>query len=559
MDAPDATLDISAAVRLATSPEAPARVLASRRLPRGTALRAPYLLATTKPELRPESFPPGIADERAFWRAARGCGERAGDSLWAIEVPEARAVRHSASRANVRSEVREGASVLTLLEDVDEGEELLRDHFGGKKSTASWAAVALELVPEGMWADPGARMELEDAVTKAVQAATASFGTRTPPTKPAKGVGTSEPPYVPDKPVVIYTDYPILARHSHSPDFDIVASPSDRALSALWLTTPFRQWSDLPPGLLVNQFPYEGCLVRKDLLPQTCRRIRSLRPAPAAAEDPFAAAFPEWFPPCYDLATESHLLAAHHAHLLSLGQHPAWIVKLAGGTRSSDPCIAADLPCVFRFALEGPGGDRVAQLYEQDPVLLAGRKFDLRVYVAVRRFHPLDAAAHMDCYARVAPSPYSRTDLADVGANFTVSTYRGGPPSGMVGAAGLRRGLEALGADRDAVLADVREALGELFAGAGREFIGHWPASRGLYGVDVLLAWREGADGARRAVPRVLEVNFSGDLESILERLPRALAAQEEQVPPQVFVDEALGYLFGEGEVPNGWAALAPP
>lgn len=61
---------------------------------------------------------------------------------------------------------------------------------------------------------------------------------------------------------------------------------------------------------LVNQFPFEACLIRKDLLPQTLRRFH----AAASDADPQAAApsgspsdsFPSWFPATYDLATEPH-------------------------------------------------------------------------------------------------------------------------------------------------------------------------------------------------------------------------------------------------------------
>ena len=54
------------------------------------------------------------------------------------------------------------------------------------------------------------------------------------------------------------------------------------------------------------------------------------------------------------------------------------MVKLAQGSRSTDLCLTSSRQLVVR-AREAPGGDRVAQRYVADPLLLRGRKFDLRV------------------------------------------------------------------------------------------------------------------------------------------------------------------------------------
>ena len=94
----------------------------------------------------------------------------------------------------------------------------------------------------------------------------------------------------------------------------------------------------LPVGLLcrsqlISQFPYEACIIRKDLLPQTARRCTSPSTAGTTLESPTeqssklaaqrkgqeggpsvrgpvpgdpATWHPCWFPACYDLATEAH-------------------------------------------------------------------------------------------------------------------------------------------------------------------------------------------------------------------------------------------------------------
>lgn len=65
----------------------------------------------------------------------------------------------------------------------------------------------------------------------------------------------------------------------------------------------------------MSQFPYEGAIVRKDLLPQTARRVlranngaaKGCASAEAADEPPEGGVHvwhPDWLPATYDLATE---------------------------------------------------------------------------------------------------------------------------------------------------------------------------------------------------------------------------------------------------------------
>jgi hypothetical protein len=376
-------------------------------------------------------------------------------------------------------------------------------------------------------------------------------------------------------------------------------------VDVLWVAAPLRGLGSLPPRLLVNQFPFEGCLVRKDLLPATALRAAAMEAASAgsAGGDTVAATgdtpqqrlqrlqgpaplvlagqvWPPWFLPSYDLATQAHTFLAADAELRQRAGRresvagdgtrcaPRWVVKLAGGTRSADPCVAADAATVLRYSDGGaPGGDRIAQLYADAPLLLCGgRKFDLRVYVAVAAFAPtLTAAVHAEYYGRVAAAPYrsrrrdTDVDDADDGDDFasafTVGAYAGVPSTCITrgtlaaeyaaaiaaGTAGGGGGCRCCDGDKcegpAAVAATgdwdadveplVFNALRSLFTAAGRAFIGPWPQSRGLYGVDVLLRWEPAeaaaGDGAcscagrgRFLVPSVLEVNFGGDLTSLL-------------------------------------------
>ena len=84
-------------------------------------------------------------------------------------------------------------------------------------------------------------------------------------------------------------------------------------------------------GQLVNQFPYEGAIVRKDLLPQTARWMLRAGEVTAAAEGQACSEdteetleggvplwHPNWLPATYDLATEVQFFLTDYRVVSSL-------------------------------------------------------------------------------------------------------------------------------------------------------------------------------------------------------------------------------------------------
>ena len=70
----------------------------------------------------------------------------------------------------------------------------------------------------------------------------------------------------------------------------------------------------------VNQFPYEGCMIAKDLLPQTLRRMHSHQQAAQGRAEASNSAscqhwHPAWFPATYDLATEVQYFIKDYAEV----------------------------------------------------------------------------------------------------------------------------------------------------------------------------------------------------------------------------------------------------
>ncbi len=173
--------------------------------------------------------------------------------------------------------------------------------------------------------------------------------------------------------------------------------------------------------------------------------------------------------------------------------------------------------------------------------------------MAVRSFVPLVAAVDSRYYGRVASAPFSLAPgrLADFHTHFTVGWYAQGgagapssaadgaspPPPPLLSRALLEAAAAAEGWDWAAADAAMHAALRELFAAAAAR-VGPFPAGRALYGCDILFEQAApSADGAPAPVlqPCLLEVNFCGDLATLLKRVPGGAPA---------FVDDALGYLF---------------
>ncbi len=188
--------------------------------------------------------------------------------------------------------------------------------------------------------------------------------------------------------------------------------------------------------------------------------------------------------------------------------------------------------------------------------------------MAVRSFAPLVAAVDARYYGRVAAAPFSMAPdaLSRFDTHFTVGFYAAeaaaaaatpaaAPASAdddagalppLLGRAALEAAAAAEGWDWAATDAAMRAALASLFAAAG-DTIGAFPAGRALYGCDILF---EAPDASGYgATPRLLEVNFCGDLATLLTRVPGGAPA---------FVSDVMGYLFTDGGVLPAGSSLQP-
>lgn len=96
------------------------------------------------------------------------------------------------------------------------------------------------------------------------------------------------------------------------------------------------------------------------------------------------------------------LLSRHHRHNI-------WIIKAAEGSKGKGINISDSLESIL--AMESDLSTRVAQRYIETPLLLRLHgeefKFDLRIWVLVLSYHPLEAYVYNNIYGRRCSDPYS--------------------------------------------------------------------------------------------------------------------------------------------------------
>lgn len=100
------------------------------------------------------------------------------------------------------------------------------------------------------------------------------------------------------------------------------------------------------------------------------------------------------------------------------GPANAWVVKPCGAARGAGVKVLNDVARVVGELQTGP--PRIVQKYVERPLLLSGRKADLRVWVVVLSFQPLVAYVYDQVMVRPASGDYSLAPqrLGDVGVHL---------------------------------------------------------------------------------------------------------------------------------------------
>ncbi|GBG25125.1 Tubulin polyglutamylase TTLL5 [Hondaea fermentalgiana] len=189
----------------------------------------------------------------------------------------------------------------------------------------------------------------------------------------------------------------------------------------------------LRDGQLINHFPNHYELTRKDLLVKNIKRYRKellalqqqqqqQRPrssAPAGPQrgthwqtvadadvNPGALAHVpcNFLPPTYVLPVDYSLFLEEFRR----NPNSVWIMKPTSKARGVGIFLVTKLHQIKKWASKGNGQDvYVISKYIERPLLIGGRKFDLRMYVLVTSYRPLKAFLYQDGFARFCNEKYS--------------------------------------------------------------------------------------------------------------------------------------------------------
>ena len=137
----------------------------------------------------------------------------------------------------------------------------------------------------------------------------------------------------------------------------------------------------------VNHFPLNKNLSRKDMLKKNIEKIKRLGNRMSSLFD--------IIPETYLLPGESDQFIEKY-HQYSKERLNIWIMKPVGQSRGRGIRLISH-PSEVEY-----NEPVVMQRYLKDPLLLDGTKFDLRIYVLVTSFNPLEAYLYKEGFARMS-------------------------------------------------------------------------------------------------------------------------------------------------------------
>jgi tubulin polyglutamylase TTLL9 len=128
----------------------------------------------------------------------------------------------------------------------------------------------------------------------------------------------------------------------------------------------------------------------------------------------------DFFPLTYNMPGEYSLFVEEFKR----NPNTIWIMKPIGKSQGKGIFLFTKLPQVcqwkndFRWKPDNPQAEPyVVQRYVANPLLVGGKKFDLRIYVLVTSYSPLTAYLYRTDFARFTPHRYS-SDPDDIANNF---------------------------------------------------------------------------------------------------------------------------------------------
>ena len=169
----------------------------------------------------------------------------------------------------------------------------------------------------------------------------------------------------------------------------------------------------LADNQLINHFPNHYELTRKDLMVKNIKRYRK------DVEKESGHKITNFVPTTYVLPADYSLFLEEFRRNV----HAMWIMKPTSKAQGKGIFLVNKLSQIKKFANtrwasnSGSVQSYVISRYIESPLLVGGKKFDLRLYVLVTSYRPLKAFMFRRGFARFCNAKYT-TDVADLDNQF---------------------------------------------------------------------------------------------------------------------------------------------
>ena len=182
-----------------------------------------------------------------------------------------------------------------------------------------------------------------------------------------------------------------------------------------WIRDVFDR-THLAANQRVNHFRNHFELTRKDNLAKHLRRARK---AAERTNDDIQLAALSIVPETFHLPHELSLFTQYYRSLWVSGERPVWIMKPVGSSQGRGIFLVDRMSQITEWKDCEQTVPYIVQRYISSPLLISGRKFDLRVYALVTSYSPLCVWIYRTGFARFTNRIYSLSDLSDHAAHLT--------------------------------------------------------------------------------------------------------------------------------------------
>ncbi|XP_039749058.1 probable tubulin polyglutamylase TTLL2 [Pararge aegeria] len=185
----------------------------------------------------------------------------------------------------------------------------------------------------------------------------------------------------------------------------------DEKWNLWWRTSAFpaTSYKALGDWQFMNHIPKGGSICRKDSLSRLLRCMRRI----------YGSIY-DFSPPCFHLPLEYAKLVSECSRLRrgddAASSSVVWIHKPVAQSQGRGIFLFRSV-CDMRC-----GSPAVVQRYIERPLLIAGYKFDLRLYVCVPGYRPLTAYMYAEGLARFGTDKYTLTDIHNPYRHLTNSS-----------------------------------------------------------------------------------------------------------------------------------------